>query len=250
MLSQSPLADAARAQKSSDRDEQQTSQQAHDTSTGKQIHLQEGGSTGNQVQTQKKKKQKAPSQRKKEEYLGVMSSVDSHSILNHEGAALANSKQGTEVMLSETVKVDDSLNKSLLQTDQNVSSFLKVGVDQESIKTVTSGAGSDIQQQLTHQMQPIQYMSDPHQQQQLNLLASLNQMQPSGPTGANFITNSNAQQPASNSAPNIFVGSGLLNNGLQQVTTANQNGNPQLMNFTFNNFNNHNLNGIQPHGNQ
>ena len=126
---------------------------------------------------------------------------------------MAHGAQSAEVMLSENIKVDDSLNKSILQADQNVSSFLKVGVDQESIKTVTSGGGSDMQQQLTHQIQPIQYISDT-QQQQLNLLASLNQMQPSGPNVANFITNSNAQQPANNGAPNIFVGQGLLNNGL------------------------------------
>lgn len=97
----------------------------------------------------------------------VMSPVDSHSMINHEQAAIGTSKQGTEVMRSETVKVDDSLNKSI--TDPNVSSFLKVGVDQESIKTVTSGAGSDMQQQLAHQMPPLH-----PQQPQHPLLASLN----------------------------------------------------------------------------
>ena len=75
-------------------------------------------------------------------------------------------------------------------------------------------------------------------------------MQPSAPNGANFITSPSAQHAASNGAPNLFVGQGLLNNGLQQVTAANQNGNPQLMNFTFNNFNNHSLGGIQPQSNQ
>lgn len=93
----------------------------------------------------------------------VMSPVDSHSIMHHEQAALGTSKQGTEVMLSETVKVDDSLNKSIIQTDPNVSSFLKVGVDQESIKTVTSGAGSDMPPQLPHQMAPLQYISEAQQ---------------------------------------------------------------------------------------
>ena len=44
--------------------------------------------------------------------------------------------------VSESVKIEDSHNKNLLQTDQ-----------------------ADIQQQLTHQVQPIQYINDQQHQQ-------------------------------------------------------------------------------------
>jgi hypothetical protein len=80
------------------------------------------------------------------------------------------------------------------------------------------------------------------------LLASLSQLQQPGANGANFITNANAPQPVNNPL-NIF-GQSLLNPSLQQVAAANQGASPHLMNFTFNNFNNHNLNGIQPQSNQ
>jgi hypothetical protein len=61
------------------------------------------------------------------------------------------------------------------------------------------------------------------QQQQLGLLASLNQMHPNGPNGTNFLSGQNTPQAAGNGAPNFLVGSGLINNGL---ATAGQNGNP------------------------
>jgi hypothetical protein len=50
-------------------------------------------------------------------------------IKEEQSSALASGKPGGEVMIAESVKVDESMNKSILQTDQNVSSFLKVGVD-------------------------------------------------------------------------------------------------------------------------
>ena len=42
----------------------------------------------------------------------------------------------------------------------------------------------------------------------------------------------------------MLVGQGLYNNNMQHMAQANPGSNPQLMNFTFNNFNTHNhLNG-------
>lgn len=177
-----------------------------------------------QSHSQKKKRNKMTSSRKKDDKYSDKPPAEVGTVIKEEPQL-------------EKVHVEDAPNQSLIQTDQNMSNYLKVAADQESINTANSGGGSDVQQPIAHQMPPMPYGSDP--QQHLNLIAGLAQLQQSGANGASFLAGQNAAQGATN----IF-GQNLLNNSLQQVTAAGQSGNPHLMNFTFNNFNNHNLNGL------
>ena len=71
-----------------------------------------------------------PSQRKKEDNSLNKSPAEVDSIVKEE-------------QVTENVKAEESLNKSLVQPEQHVSNFLKVAADQESINT--SGGGSDVQ---------------------------------------------------------------------------------------------------------
>jgi len=75
-------------------------------------------------------------------------------------------------------------------------------------------------------------------------LSQLNQIQQTN--GASFLSNSSShtQQSQTNNNANMLLGQGIYNNNMQHMAQANPGTNPQLMNFTFNNFNTHNhLNG-------
>lgn len=198
----------------------------------------------------------------KEEYPMILSPVDSHSTNyaqndpSNKSLALQGKKQSNEgIMLSKTVKDDDAFTQSIIQsTDQNVSSFLKAGVDQESMKTVTSGAGSDIQQQLNHAIQQQQSLDPLLQQYRIPQVNNMNQMQGvNGANGGNTSAYLGANGQPNAAGNNLFVGQGLINNNIQQVQQNPAQGgtNQQQMNFTFNNFNNHAMaGGIQSQNNQ